>query len=120
MDYKLLVIVSSKSNPLYLKLKDLLTEPIVKELESRKIAISENIIDDCKQFIIYLYAPSMQLIESLNTVDNNTIRDIIKAYDDFDEKYKKEQTGGRVSYKHRYEKYKSKYNMMKGVITKYV
>lgn len=123
-NYRLLSIVSSKTNPNYIEIKKLLEDKIIKEkLDSLNIKIGENIIDDPNKFIMSLYNEGMSVILSLQNGSKESLDKIIDYVDKtIQQKVSNtpiKQSGGRIDYKQKYLKYKQKYNKMSKVITSF-
>jgi hypothetical protein len=118
LTHRLLVAVSSKNNNHYLQLKEALKDSKVREqLESRNIHINESTIEDKNIFKLYLYDYNMSPLFLTTTFDHDTINQILNITDRYT--IKKTQAGGHHSYKQKYYKYKSRYNKMKKIITKF-
>lgn len=125
VNYELLYVMTSKNNPKYLRLKELLkNEKVINELKSRHINVMENIINDDNVFKMSLYNINMVPIQQFDDVNEEILQTIYNIIDDLLKKYNKNsktpQSGGNQdSYKQKYYKYKKKYNDMKTVITKF-
>jgi|LakMenEpi03Aug12_release.lakeMendotaPanAssembly.Ray.scaffolds.fasta_scaffold1745744_1 hypothetical protein len=72
--------------------------------------------DDIEKPVAYLYNQNMLVVEKFMDLNMNLVHKIISIVNPNPAQQK--QKGGDNSYKHKYEKYKSKYNMMKGIVTK--
>ena len=79
--------------------------------------------DDISKLIIHLNDFSMMPIATFTELTEQTIDDIVKLCNKTSQPkptqaQPQHSGGGEVDYKHKYEKYKAKYTMMKGTITK--
>lgn len=123
-DYLLLYIVSSKSNPNYIKLKGMLEDKNRSDqFNNKKINVVENIINDEKKFEASLFNVNMSLLMKFDSISDDNITKIFEISDKYGPKNllpNTAQKGGNESYEHKYKKYKQKHNDMKKIATSYL
>lgn len=125
VNYELLYVMTSKNNPKYLKLRELLkNEKVINDFKSRNINVMENIVNDDNIFQMSLYNINMMPIQQFDDINEEILQTIYNLIDELLKKYNKNTTahqsgGNQDSYKKKYYKYKKKYNDMKSVITKF-
>jgi len=103
--YKLLVVVSNRNNINYQNFIDAIkNESIKKKLKCDNIFVTENIVDD-NNFKLHFYDVNMSPIVSFDSFDNTTLDKIFKMAN--------QKIGGKKDFKHKYHKYKLKYNRLK-------
>lgn len=112
---KMVIVVSSKSNPKYKEFIKILDDKNNKKLlQDKNINVMENTIDDKNLFELQLYDLNMLLIHKINNIDTNVINNIITIFDEISKEQQKIKKGGaRINYKYKYEKYKQKYTELK-------
>ncbi|QKF94391.1 hypothetical protein QKU48_gp0933 [Fadolivirus algeromassiliense] len=120
---RMVILTTSKSNPKYDKFVKMLNGGnMTEKLLQKNINIMENIVEDKNIFELTLYDYSMQPINKLIDLTNDTLQKIIDTFDTLPQPKKTstdKKGGGEHDYKHKYEKYKLKYKEMRKVITKY-
>ena len=125
-DHLLLHITSSKENPNYKELKKILEDKEkCEQFNNKKIRFAETIVQDPKIFQALLYNVNMNLLLKVDSISNDDISKIFEVSDKYGPKVvtmeqRNLQKGGNISFKHKYEKYKQKYNNMKNVATSYL
>lgn len=120
VNYKMLYVITSKKNPNYTVLHNILKkgECFVNKLKKKNINVMETIDEDYDKFKMSLYNCDMSLITSYNEVNERIINEIINIVDNID-KMSKTQKGGNMDYykeqyyKYKYKKYRSKYSKLK-------
>ena len=133
-DHSTIVVKSSKENKYYKLFKELLEDEKVKsKLENRVTIFEDTTSTNPEEFLLYMYSPSGQMLLRLVEFSNfeEIIESIEKISGDNNQNNNQQvhigsvnQVGsgfqrGRISYKHKYEKYKKKYMGMKNIITKF-
>ena len=120
--YRSLNIFYPKKDNSYKQIEELIKQPnISKLLQDNYINVYTLMRDDINKLIIHLNDFSMLPIAVFSELTEKTINDIIKLCGDLEQPKQSQPVkkgGGKVDYKYKYEKYKTKYNMMNTVITK--
>ena len=119
VNYKMLYVITSKKNPNYTVLHNLLQkQELVNKLNEKNINVMETADEDYDKFTMSLYNCDMSLIASYNEVNERIINEILNIIDKID-KMTKNQKGGNMDYykeqyyKYKYKKYRTKYKQLK-------
>jgi len=114
---KVIVIVTTEDNQSYKNLLESLDDSMKQKLKEKYIDIKLNKIDDNNNFYLYVLGDDGQFILQMNKFDKNDFGTIFEHIEKL--KQKNNQSGGHLTYKEKYHKYKSKYVQMKNIITKF-
>jgi predicted component of viral defense system (DUF524 family) len=123
--YRSLNIFYPKDSKDYKQIEELVKRSdITKLLQDNFINVFTLMREDITKLIVHLNDFNMMPIIVFNELTEKTINEIIQLCTKLGQPKQTAQTaqtvqgGARTSYKYKYEKYKTKYNMMNGVITK--
>ena len=122
--FRSLNIFYPENNVEYKKIEQLIKQSnITKLLQDNYINVFTIARDDINKLVVHLYDFNMMPIAKFNEFNENTINTIINLCNNLTQptintQNKNLQGGGKINYEYKYEKYKSKCDMMKGVITK--
>lgn len=122
--YRSLNIFYPKNDSLYKEIEQLIKQPnITKLLQDNYINVYTLMREDINKLIIHLNDFNMVPIATFNELNEMTIKTILDLCGTLHKPNQGKtatsvQGGGKTNYKYKYEKYKTKCDMMKGVITK--
>lgn len=127
--YRSLNIFYPKKDNSYKELEELIKRPdISKLLQDNYINVFTLMRDDINKLIVHLNDFSMMPIATFSELTEKTIKDIIEICGGLSQpqtnqtnnttQEKQAIGGGKIDYKYKYEKYKTKYSTVKDVITK--